>query len=83
MAVPVMWRTQKQRYSLQAETCTHCSNAVFPPRAVCPYCKTPMRTQIVLTDGAPAQPQATQGREFIYALPTPAMPMLVAATGDD
>lgn len=39
MAVPNLWRTQKQRYSLQAEICPHCSNAVFPPRAVCPYCK--------------------------------------------
>lgn len=81
MAVPVMWRTQKQRYSLQAETCSHCSNAVFPPRAVCPYCKTPMRVQIVLTDVA--QQQAPQGREFLYALPTPAIPVLVVATGDD
>ncbi len=88
MAVPVLWRTQKQRYSLQAEVCTHCSSAVFPPRAVCPYCKTAMHAHVVLQDCLPTpvalatQPTA-QGREFIYATSTHAQPMLVAATGDD
>jgi uncharacterized OB-fold protein len=83
-----MWRTQKQRYSLQAEVCSHCSSAVFPPRAVCPYCKIAMRAQVALPGTAAretvvAAEYANQGREFIYALPAPAMPLLVAAAGDD
>lgn len=82
MAVPVMWRTQKQRYSLQAEVCTECSSAVFPPRAVCPYCKTPMRAQVIMQKTSPALP-ANQGCEFIYALPVATLPMPVAVAGDD
>lgn len=39
MTIPNLWRTQKQRYSLQGEVCPHCSSAIFPPRRVCPYCK--------------------------------------------
>ncbi len=38
MAVPNLWRTKKQRYSLQGETCPACQNTLFPPRQVCPYC---------------------------------------------
>ena len=38
MAVPNLWRTKKQRYSLQGEICPACQNALFPPRQVCPYC---------------------------------------------
>ena len=38
MAVPIIWRTNKQRYSLHSEVCPVCSKAVFPPRKVCPYC---------------------------------------------
>ena len=38
MAVPNLWRTKKQRYSLQGETCPACTQAVFPSRAVCPHC---------------------------------------------
>ena len=38
MAVPNWWRTKKQRYSLQGETCPACSLAVFPPREICPHC---------------------------------------------
>ena len=83
MAVPDMWRTQKQRYSLQAETCTHCSSAVFPPRAVCPYCKTPMRAQVVLKQANGVAQPVANGREFIYVMPTQLQPMLVAAAGDD
>mgnify|MGYP003574916114 CR=1 len=42
MAVPNMWRTKKQRYSLQGEVCPACTSAIFPPRKVCPQCGTPM-----------------------------------------
>lgn len=81
MAVPVMWRTQKQRYSLQAEVCTQCSSAVFPPRAVCPYCKSPMRAQVIVQNPASAQP-AQHGREFVFAVPVATL-SVAAAAGDD
>lgn len=43
MAIPNMWRTKKQRYSLQGEVCQHCDQAVFPPRQICPHCHRPMQ----------------------------------------
>lgn len=46
MAVPVLWRTKKQRYSLRGEVCPECARAVFPPRAVCPYCHQPMEERM-------------------------------------
>ena len=73
MAVPNLWRTQKQRYSLQAEICPHCSNAVFPPRAVCPYCKR--------AANAPVAPQL-QGFTVAFAAPAAVMGA-VAVAGDD
>lgn len=42
MAIPNMWRTKKQRYSLQGGVCPACSSAIFPPRSVCPHCSSPM-----------------------------------------
>lgn len=38
MSIPRNWRTRQQRYSLKAEVCEVCSNTIFPPRDVCPYC---------------------------------------------
>ena len=38
MAIPNMWRTKKQRYSLQGEICPTCTSAIFPPRSVCTHC---------------------------------------------
>jgi uncharacterized OB-fold protein len=38
MAIPILWRTTKERYSLQGETCPECERVVFPPRRLCPYC---------------------------------------------
>lgn len=38
MAIPVLWRTTKERYSLQGEVCPECERVVFPPRRLCPYC---------------------------------------------
>lgn len=76
MAVPNLWRTQKQRYSLQAEICPHCSNAVFPPRAVCPYCKR-----------AASASAASKVEGFTVAFAAPAAVMAaasaVAVAGDD
>ena len=83
MAVPVLWRTQKQRYSLQAEVCPHCSSAVFPPRTVCPYCRQTMaqalaQPKIQSTEALPAQ-----GRGFLFPLPAAAANAVVAVAGDD
>jgi hypothetical protein len=38
MAIPIMWRTTKERYSLQSDKCPACTRMVFPPRRLCPYC---------------------------------------------
>jgi uncharacterized OB-fold protein len=38
MAIPILWRTTKERYSLQGEKCPECERVVFPPRRLCPYC---------------------------------------------
>lgn len=43
MAIPNLWRTQKQRYSLQGDVCVHCERAIFPPRQICPHCRRPLQ----------------------------------------
>lgn len=72
MAVPNLWRTKQQRYRLQAEVCPVCTQAVFPPREVCPHCRQTM-----------AQ---TGANVMAFTLPIvinlPNAPALVAA-GDD
>jgi hypothetical protein len=73
MAVPNLWRTKKQRYSLVGEVCVHCEHLVFPPREICPHCNKTMQA-------APA-PQA-QPATFAYA-PVSMQPALVAVVGDD
>jgi hypothetical protein len=75
MAVPNLWRTKKQRYSLVGEVCNHCSGAVFPPREICPHCHKPMQT-------APASAAQQPERAFVFPTVT-AQPMLVAVAGDD
>jgi uncharacterized OB-fold protein len=73
MAVPNLWRTKKQRYSLVGEVCTHCSSAVFPPREICPHCHKPMQTAATVQ-----QPERT------FVFPTVmAQPMLTGVVGDD
>ncbi|MCS6825227.1 MAG: zinc ribbon domain-containing protein [Caldilinea sp.] len=52
MAIPNLWRTKKQRYSLQGEVCIHCERAVFPPRRICPHCHQSMREQRFSTAAA-------------------------------
>lgn len=39
MHIPRHWRLNSQRYALQGVTCPNCSNNIFPPRDVCPYCE--------------------------------------------
>jgi uncharacterized OB-fold protein len=71
MAIPNLWRTKKQRYSLQADVCVNCNAIMFPPREVCPHChkatteKAAANTFVALMPVAPAvtfaQPFATAG----------------------
>jgi uncharacterized paraquat-inducible protein A len=73
MAVPNLWRTKKQRYSLHGEVCVHCARAVFPPREICPHCHKPMQ-----------HAAATEPIAFAFpalATSVPALP--VAVVGDD
>ena len=73
MAVPNLWRTQKQRYSLQGEVCPACAQTVFPPREVCPHCGRSMHE----IPGGKAQAEIYS---FALILPTPAG---VGIAGDD
>jgi uncharacterized OB-fold protein len=75
MAVPNLWRTKKQRYSLQGDVCVHCDRAVFPPREVCPHCHMPMKAQALVMQ----QPEKVH---FSFAA-VPVQPALVAVVGDD
>jgi uncharacterized OB-fold protein len=75
MAVPNLWRTKKQRYSLQGDVCVHCERAVFPPREVCPHCHKPMGAQALVMK----QPEKVH---FAFAA-APSQPQLVAVVGDD
>jgi uncharacterized OB-fold protein len=75
MAIPNLWRTKKQRYSLQGDVCVHCTRAVFPPREVCPHCHKPMGAQ-------PLEMKQPEKVHFAFAA-APAQPALVAVVGDD
>ena len=75
MAIPNVWRTKKQRYSLQGDVCVHCERAVFPPREVCPHCHKPMQAHSAVLQ----QPTTLH---FAFAA-APAQPSLVAVVGDD
>ncbi len=37
--VPRIWREKKQRYRLEGVKCKKCGSTYFPPRKVCPKCK--------------------------------------------
>lgn len=77
MAIPNLWRTKKQRYSLQGELCANCARAVFPPREVCPHCHKP--TQAV------AQPAVVDTKLLVLdmAALTPQPLFHAAVVGDD
>lgn len=75
MAIPNMWRTKKQRYSLHGDVCVHCAQAVFPPRQVCPHCHKPMHA---------AQTDRTSLPAFDFSAVVSAAPALQQAmVGDD
>ena len=73
MAIPNLWRTKKQRYSLQADVCSHCNQIMFPPREVCPHChKATQPAQVV--------------HHPLFVMPAPPVATLVqpvAVAGDD
>ena len=71
MAVPNLWRTKKQRYSLHGEVCANCSRAVFPPREICPHCHKPMQASPV------------EQNNVVFAFTATAPAALVAVVGDD
>ena len=73
MAIPVLWRTTKERYSLQGEICPECERLVFPPRRLCPYC------------GREAQAHKAESRyEFSFVLPqNMSHNVELSAAGDD
>lgn len=39
MDIPRNWRLQNQRYRLEGSQCQDCENLQFPPRPVCPKCR--------------------------------------------
>ena len=76
MAVPTLWRTKQQRYSLIGEKCPSCTNAMFPPRKVCPHCGQPMVAMSVEAMTAPVQ-------RFSFRLPYPMTHYVERVAGDD
>ncbi len=38
-SVPLYWRLQKAKYSLTGTQCITCKSLYFPPRTVCPKCR--------------------------------------------
>ena len=39
MEISRNWRLKKQRYNLVGEVCPHCNAKIFPPRDICPACR--------------------------------------------
>ncbi|MFN8443390.1 MAG: zinc ribbon domain-containing protein [Caldilineaceae bacterium] len=72
MAVPNLWRTKHERYSLQGMICPECSQAVFPPRLICPHCHQPMG----------ATNTKKEKSEICFTMPQAAMPELKVAADD-
>ncbi len=72
MAVPNLWRTKRERYSLVGQVCAKCCNAIFPPREVCPHCHASMT-------GADRKAEKLQ---FQFSMPIPAAVELKVAADD-
>ena len=70
MAIPVLWRTTKERYSLRGEVCPECERLVFPPRRLCPYC------------GKESHEQVAEDSQYAFAFVMP-KGMELSAAGDD
>ncbi len=67
MAVPTLWRTKQQRYNLVGEKCPACTNAVFPPRKVCPHCGETMSGGGMNGEGMSGVP--THQAHFSFSMP--------------
>jgi uncharacterized OB-fold protein len=50
MHVAQNWRLNGQRYALKGVRCTHCGQAIFPPRTVCPHCRDTKTTADNITE---------------------------------
>jgi uncharacterized OB-fold protein len=76
MAIPILWRTTKERYSLQGEVCPECERVVFPPRRLCPYCGRAHEVH----EAKEEKTQEALRYEFSFVLPTN---VEFSAAGDD
>ncbi len=76
MAVPNLWRTKHERYSLQGLVCPECSQVVFPPRLVCPHC------QQLMNGSSKSSAPKTGKRDFLFTMPLPVAPELRVAADD-
>ncbi|MGD8997458.1 MAG: Zn-ribbon domain-containing OB-fold protein [Anaerolineae bacterium] len=47
--IPRNWRLQQQRYRLVGEICEKCGVSIFPPRDVCPECKTVEQREVAFS----------------------------------
>jgi uncharacterized OB-fold protein len=82
MSVPSQWRTKKQRYSLQGGVCPKCSNVVFPPRGVCPYCS--REHEVVSHDFILSHRRnGNAARQVTFAMPEAPERLAMVAAGDD
>lgn len=81
MAIPILWRTTKERYSLQSDVCPECERVVFPPRRLCPYCGRDAATHGAEHEGANQHAVAEEAHyAFPFVLPTS---VELSAAGDD
>ena len=72
MAVPNLWRTKRERYSMVGQVCSECCKAVFPARRVCPHCHASMIDTAL----------NAETREFQFAMPILAALELKVAADD-
>jgi uncharacterized OB-fold protein len=75
MGIPILWRTTKERYSLQGEVCPECERLVFPPRRLCPYCG--RKAEALHTE------MARQEYSFVLSQIFNNQPVGLSAAGDD
>ncbi len=80
MAIPILWRTTKERYSLQGEKCPECSRMIFPPRPRCPYCGGETGMHGIDRHATQAQAAAEKCLDFAFVMPSQAE---LHAAGDD
>jgi predicted amidophosphoribosyltransferase len=46
MEIPRHWRLKAERYRLVGSACPICGRSTFPPRPVCPQCRTQLKPTI-------------------------------------